>query len=268
MLRASAVLMAIVFSPALPDAPAQEQPSSDPESPVSGKSAEQTQRTAEMRQLAAKLSFTESGEAHAEPHLLVKEPLLHFSGADRGITDGTLWAYGHEGRPVALLEIYCGRHVPAGVYRHAWTAVSDRPLILEGAPGIKWTPRTSGVDWTAMTDAPMPASAATVRLRQFKALTRRFRAHQIFDAGTQREELRLLVQPLTATTTPSEVFATERCSPLLWAPIRRPCSFWKPAMTRMGNCHGISAWPGAGRRPKSTCSLTSQKSGPCHPSRV
>lgn len=160
---------------------------------------EHERRLNDMRHLAAMLRFKQRAEADGAPeenHSLVKEPLLHFTGADRGILDGTLWAYGRDGRPVALLEIYCGRHVPAGMYRHAWTAICDRPMALEGASGIKWTPQTSAAEWTALkADAP-PAPTSAARLRQFRILAKRFHGHQIFDAGTQREELRLLTQPL------------------------------------------------------------------------
>jgi hypothetical protein len=153
-------------------------------------------RLQDMRRLADEVSFEEPGATPAPRHLLVEQLLLHYSDADRGVVDGTLWAYGREGRPVAILEMYCGRYIPVGVYRHAWTATGDRPLKLRGAPGIFWTPQTSAVEWAPMkTDMP-PAAEPTARLRQFKTLAKRFSSYQIFNPGKQREELRLLVQPL------------------------------------------------------------------------
>ncbi len=41
-----------------------------------------------------------------------------------------------------------------------------------------------------------PAADANARLRQFKTLVKRFSSYQIFAPKQQREELRLLVQPL------------------------------------------------------------------------
>jgi hypothetical protein len=44
-------------------------------------------------------------------------------------------------------------------------------------------------------DVP-PAGEPAARLRQFRALVKRFSSYQIFNPGKQREELRLLAQPL------------------------------------------------------------------------
>ena len=148
-----------------------------------------------MRVLAGRLSLEETGDQRASHHQVIEKPLLHFTDADRGIFDGTLWAYGREGRPVAILEMYCGREAHPR-YRHATTGSCDRPLKLIGAPGILWTPRESAVTWAALkADAP-PAVEPASRLRQIKALSKRFNVFQIFEPTKQREELRLLVQPL------------------------------------------------------------------------
>ena len=152
-------------------------------------------RLEEMRTLAAKLSFEEPGAKPAIQYLVIEEPLLHFYDPDRGFIDGTLWAYGREGRPIAFVEMYCGREVNPR-YRHATTGTCDRPLKLIGAPGIAWTPQNSAIFWAALkTDKP-PATEPAPRLRQLKALAKRFSAYQIFEPTMQREELRLLVQPL------------------------------------------------------------------------
>ncbi|HWB10418.1 MAG TPA: hypothetical protein VG826_14395 [Pirellulales bacterium] len=157
---------------------------------------DRSQRMAEMQQLAVALSFEEPDTTPPAKYLVAERPLLRFSDADRGIVDGTLWAYGGEGRPAALLEMYCGRYIPLGSYRHAWTATSDRPVKLLGAPGIQWTPRTSAVRWAALETNFTPAREPAARLSQFKSLAKRFSSFQIFNPGKQREELRLLVQPL------------------------------------------------------------------------
>src|SRR5262249_28091487 len=82
---------------------------------------EREKRLEEMRILAGRLSFEEPGDKRASRHLVVEQPLLHYTDADRGIFDGTLWAYGREGRPVAVLEMYCGREENPR-FRHATTA--------------------------------------------------------------------------------------------------------------------------------------------------
>jgi hypothetical protein len=152
-------------------------------------------RLDEMRVLAAKLSFDEPGAKPALRHLVMEEPLLHYSDADRGLFDGTLWAYGREGRPVAFVEMYCGREINPR-YRHATTGTCDRPLKLIGAPGIAWTPQGSAITWATLKSDKSPAAELTARLRQLRELAQRFTAYQIFEPTMQREELRLLSQPL------------------------------------------------------------------------
>ena len=152
-------------------------------------------RLEEMRVLAAKLSFEEPGATPALRHLVIEQPLLHFTDADRGLFDGTLWAYGRAGRPVAFVEMYCGREVNPR-YRHATTGTCDRPLKFIGAPKIEWTPQGSAIAWADLNGDKPPASEPAPRLRHMKALAKRFSAYQIFEPTMQREELRLLVQPL------------------------------------------------------------------------
>jgi hypothetical protein len=152
-------------------------------------------RLEEMRILAGRLSFEEPGDKGAPRHLVVEQPLLHYTDADRGIFDGTLWAYGREGRPVAVLEMYCGRE-ESPRFRHATTATCDRPVKLVGAPGIDWEPAQSAVAWGDLKADPPPAAEPAARLRQIKSLAKRFSVYQIFEPAMQREELRLLVQPL------------------------------------------------------------------------
>lgn len=160
--------------------------------------ADKTARAArleEMRILATKLSLEEPGTTPVLRHMVVEEPLLHFSDADRGLFDGTLWAYGREGRPVAFVEMYCGLETSPRC-RHATTGTCDRPLKLIGAPRIVWTPQGSAISWAALNADKPPAAGPHPRLRQMKELAKRFGAFQIIEPEMQREELRLLTQPL------------------------------------------------------------------------
>jgi len=167
--------------------------STRPETPESRARAE---RLEQMRILAGKLSFEEKGgEDPAPRHLVIERPLIHYTDSDRGIFDGTLWAYGRQGRPVAFVEMYCGRETNRK-YRHAAISTCDRPLQLVGAPTITWTPQNSSVVWAPLKTETPPADEPAARLRQMKTLAQRFTAHQVFDPDEQRMELRLLIQPL------------------------------------------------------------------------
>ncbi len=175
-------------------APAKARPTGNPPADAAEMAAHAA-HLEEMRALAAKLSFEEPGVKPALRHTVVEEPLLHFTSSDRGFFDGTLWAYGHEARPVAFVEMYCGKGVNVP-YRHATTGTCDRPLKLLGAPTIEWTPQSSAIAWAELKTDNVPADKPALRLRQMKALAARFSAYQIFEPTMQREELRLLVQPL------------------------------------------------------------------------
>jgi hypothetical protein len=176
-------------------APTPAKTSAKPSSRDADDAKEREKRLDEMRILAGRLSFEEPGDKRSARHLIVEKPLLHYTDADRGIFDGTLWAYGREGRPVAVLEMYCGREENPR-FRHATTATCDRLVKLVGAPGIDWAPAKSAVSWGELkSDAP-PAADPAARLRQIKSLAKRFDIYQIFEPAMQREELRLLVQPL------------------------------------------------------------------------
>ena len=180
----------ISTSPAAAGAGAGEKPPADPDD-----ARARAARLEEMRALAGKLVLEEPGAEPIRRHTLVEEPLLRYSDADRGMLDGTLWAYGSAGRPVAILEMYCNRGASAR-YRLATTGTCDRPLKLRGAPGIEWTPKSSAIIWDALDADQPPAADEGPRLRQMKALAKRFTAWQIFEPTAQREELRLLAQPL------------------------------------------------------------------------
>jgi hypothetical protein len=50
--------------------------------------------------------------------------------------------------------MYCARSLAPNIYRHATTAIADRPMNMLGAPGIEWKPEVSAVAWAELaTDA-------------------------------------------------------------------------------------------------------------------
>ena len=199
------VLLAM-YSVALADsktettAPGAAKTESAPEKPPNAKpdAKARAARLEEMHALAAKLSFEEPGRyPRTLRHIVVEEPLLHYTAPDKGLFDGTLWAYGRQGRPVAFVEMYCGPGTNSR-YRHATTGTCDRPLKLIGAPRIQWTPQSSAIAWTMLkadTNRRRPNPAPRLRQTQIARQTVRA-AYQIFEPTKQREELRLLVAPL------------------------------------------------------------------------
>ncbi|HEV7224940.1 MAG TPA: hypothetical protein VGN42_19710 [Pirellulales bacterium] len=126
---------------------------------------------------------------------LIDRPLLAYDEPARRNSQGTLWAFGDMGRPVAFMELFQG---PAS--QPAWfqslVRTDDRPLRLEAPDGRRWQPRRGVIARLNLDDAPRPANGGAARLRQLKSLAKRFSAHEIWDPDDSRFELRLLVQPI------------------------------------------------------------------------
>jgi hypothetical protein len=151
-------------------------------------------KTIDMR--AAGKEFASKETEHAEGVVeLIEQPLLIFGDPARLHENGTLWAFGKPGRPVAFVELFQGRERTRWARAVTLTAQTNS-VIMRTPGGTRWTPLKTQIE-----PAPIPASAApaanqTVRLRQMKDLARRFTAHEFWDPDNSRFELRLLVQPV------------------------------------------------------------------------
>jgi hypothetical protein len=134
-------------------------------------------------------------ENAAEVVELVEQPLLIFGDTVRLHENGTLWAFGKSGRPVAFVELFQGRG--SANWARAVTLTSQtRGFVMVAPGGTRWTPQTTQIDPVVIPGSNAPAANETVRLRQMKDLARRFTAHEFWDPNNSRFELRLLVQPV------------------------------------------------------------------------
>jgi hypothetical protein len=141
-------------------------------------------------------------------------PLHRWDDPTRRFSDGTLWAWGTKGRPLALVTIELYPTGPVGPY---WScelvslapgpvsAAFDGPFVPFGAmgqPALRgadpWSPGASEVSWKPVPGAPVPASSDAARLRQMRDLAQRFAAHEVNQrkGESQRYELRLLPRPV------------------------------------------------------------------------
>lgn len=125
----------------------------------------------------------------------VERPLLAYGDPARIANHGTLWAFGPSGRPAAFMELWQGS-ADRPFWYHSLIRTSDQDLLLLSPDGRRWQPPRDRVARTKIDEAPPPAEAASARLRQLKALSKRFAAHEIGDPNNSRYELRLLVQPV------------------------------------------------------------------------
>ena len=133
----------------------------------------------------------ESGERY-EP---VEEPLLSSTDLSRG-ESGSLWVFGTEGRPIAVLELFTNTGAGDPRWIQVLTLTSSRLVTARVPPDFAWLPRQSQLELAPLPEAPPPAGRTNLRERQAKLLARRFDAHEFWDPNNSRFELRLLQTPL------------------------------------------------------------------------
>jgi len=141
---------------------------------------------------ALEVRLAEGGDAIAR----IERPLLVFGDLTRNNGDGTLWAWGKEGRPFAVLETY--RNTTVGGPRASAVTLTSTARVTLKTPFFvqEWQPAKTQITPTALPDADAPDERESVRLRQLKQQSRRFTAHEFWDPDNSRFELRLLVQPV------------------------------------------------------------------------
>lgn len=121
------------------------------------------------------------------------EPLFRLIDATRDHPDGTLWAWPRKGRPAAMLTL----SLLGGSQRWLFEFVSftSDPVGAKFGVSREWACRRPGWDPRSFTEGPHPGNSPRERLRQMRALARRFRAFGTLPPET-REEQRLLPQPV------------------------------------------------------------------------
>ena len=123
---------------------------------------------------------------------LIEKPALTYTDPARENSDGSVWVWPAKGRPRAIVELFSSHQDTQ--WMHAITLTSDELVELDIPGRQQWRPKSSGLTWADLPDAV--AEGAPARLRQMKALARRFSTHEFWDPNNSRYELRLLVSPL------------------------------------------------------------------------
>ncbi len=126
---------------------------------------------------------------------LIDRPLLTYGDSARANKNGTLWAFGKTGRPLAVLELYQGVE-PNARWVHAVTLTGGNLANMKSPGGAAWSPKKTQIEPAAFGGIAPPAQREPARLRQMKDLARRFTAHEFWDPDNSRFELRLLVAPI------------------------------------------------------------------------
>ncbi len=124
----------------------------------------------------------------------IKEPLLRFGDPARSNEDGTMWAWGQSGRPVAMMELYrsAGDTVR---WTHVVTLTSNRLVTADTDRG-RWSPQEAPFSMQVAPGAPVPKDSPAGRLRQMKQIARKLKAHEFWKPNNSRYPLRLLTSPV------------------------------------------------------------------------
>lgn len=126
---------------------------------------------------------------------LYPRPLLTYGDSARANKDGTLWAFGASGRPLAVLELYQGNEISTQ-WTHAVTLTGRDKVTMKTPVAAVWKPESLQIEPVPFADAEAPREREQRRLSQLKDLARRFTAHEFWDPENSRFEMRLLAQPV------------------------------------------------------------------------
>lgn len=115
------------------------------------------------------------------------EPLLRFDDPTRAFADGTLWAWGEQGRPRALVSVER--------YEKLWAyeliSLTTDPLTLKTPLGQTWQPTQAPFAEKTLPAATVAASA-NARRQQARQLARDFEMAEYVGDDLQRTVLRLI----------------------------------------------------------------------------
>lgn len=127
--------------------------------------------------------------------VLREEPLLHWGNPERNGEDGAAFVWMLDGRPEVIGGVFTFRRGGFIHRKHQYHSLAACPLTAEFRGERVWAPKSAGVTFRPVPEAPEPAATARQRLTQMKNLARDFSA-RLIDNNNQLKELRLVTQPL------------------------------------------------------------------------
>lgn len=151
-----------------------------------------------MRGVASSYRFALDGE-RSGPLRLGADPSFRMGkqSAD-DVLDGAIFFWkGDEGRPEAALQVFQVKdQTPAGGHWvQEFISLSPGTFAAERDGKPSWKPRSAGVEFKAVPDAPKPADTQGRRARQMRAIAEKFRVSDNFK-NNGWSELRLLTTPV------------------------------------------------------------------------
>ena len=174
---------------------------------------DRAERLQEMRDLVRPLRAFKVEEQKRIPVELSGEPLVRWSDPTRRNSDGSLWAFGTSGRPIAIVAVeFYPNHRLGEAWAHEFVSLSTGRIEVDGGAGFApgesggfarseaghflWTPKGPGIALRELPDAPVAGKSEANRLRQMKQLAERFSADEYYAPAQQTYTLRLSPHPI------------------------------------------------------------------------
>ena len=126
--------------------------------------------------------------------ILKPAPVLLWTNPLRSTYAGAVFIWVSDGRPEAVASVFRYTEDGKAVEDNEFQSLATTGPTASRHSRTVWAPRTAGLRFMPIPDAPRPASTAVERLRQMNAMTREF--HAFFDLPRDQSELRLLPKPL------------------------------------------------------------------------
>ena len=144
------------------------------------KSKERAAQMKEMRERVNKFAVIMNNQT-VDLH---ENPLLRFDDPTREFHDGTIWAFGLKGRPVALgtVEKY------KSFWSHELISLSSLPIT---ATGVQWNPKVPSLKWTKISRISSDVEDTGKQLFKIKTFLMQLAVSEYLANG-QRFQLRFL----------------------------------------------------------------------------
>jgi hypothetical protein len=125
----------------------------------------------------------------------IEKPLLFYGDSTRENDRGSVWAWGEQGRPLVLLELFQNVNDRA---RWVYTICNTSGKKVRARRGgtLWWQENDSASELKEIPSAPPPAAEVLPRQRQLKQLAQKFTGHEFWDPNNSRYELRRLERAL------------------------------------------------------------------------
>jgi hypothetical protein len=182
--------------------------------PATKKVNDPVARLAEMTHIARSFHAFAIEGGNRTPASMAPKPLCRWNDPTREFSDGTLWIWKRESRPIAVMaiEFYPQDKAYGRFWALEFTSLATGLFEVEGGEHfdklygdmhpprpdgtLLWHPSQGGIDFRAIPDVPVPAATEAERLRQMREILRNFSAHEVYPANLQKCTLRLMSHPI------------------------------------------------------------------------